>query len=65
MKSQKISFLGLYVLLTDLKDIQSWLQNRSKNKLVRENAWIRVHGSCSLRFMGSWSGKLFKSKICE
>ena len=41
IKRQKISFLGLQVLLTglwNLKDIQNSRQNRSKNKLVRENA---------------------------
>ena len=48
--------LGLYVLLTslwNLKDIQNLHQNRSKNKLVRDNAVTRAHGSCSLRVMGS------------
>ena len=36
-----------------LKDVQDSRQNRSKNKLVRENAVTRAHGSCSLRLMGS------------
>ena len=52
-----MSFLGLQVLLTGLwnsKDIQNSHQSRSKNKLVRENAVTRAHGSCSLRVMGSW-----------
>ena len=34
-----------------------WLnlgQNRPKNKLVGENAVTEIHGSCSLRVMGSW-----------
>ena len=51
-----MSFLGLSVLLTglwNLKDIQNSRQNRSKNKLVRENAVTRAHGSCSLLLMGS------------
>ena len=39
--------------LWNLKDIQNSRQNRSKNKLVRENAVTRAHGSCSLRVMGS------------
>ena len=34
-------------------------QNRSKNKLVRENAVTPAHGSCSLRVMGSWYGYFF------
>ena len=58
IKRQKISFLGLLVLLTglwNLQDIQNSLQNRSKNKLVRENAVTRANGSCSLRVIGSWS----------
>ena len=39
IKRQKISFIGLKVLLTglwNLKGIQNSRQNRSKNKLVRE-----------------------------
>ena len=58
IKRQKLSFLGLYVFLTcfwDLKDILNSRQNRSKNKLVRENAVTRVHGGCSLQVMGSCS----------
>ena len=38
---QKISLLGMKVLLTglrNLKDIQNSRQNRSENKLVRKNA---------------------------
>ena len=41
MKRQKLSFLGLQVLLTglwDLKDILNSRTNRSENKLVRESA---------------------------
>ena len=38
--------------LWNLKDFQNSQQNRSKNKLVGENAM--THGSCSLRVMGSW-----------
>ena len=48
IKRQKISLLGLQVLMTglwNLKDIQNSRQNRSKNKLVRKNAVTRVHGS--------------------
>ena len=37
----------------DLKDIQNSRQNRSKNKLGRENAVTRAHGSYSLQVMGS------------
>ena len=47
-------------MLTDLwnlKDIQNSRQNRSKNRLVCENAVTRAHGSCSLRVMGSCLGK--------
>ena len=42
LKGKKISFLGLLKLLTglwNLKNIQNSLQNRSENKLVREN-WM-------------------------
>ena len=39
--------------LWTLKDIKNLRQNRSKNKLAHENAVARVHGSCSLRVMGS------------
>ena len=64
-KGKKYQFLGLYGFLTglrNLKHIQNSRQNRSKNKLVRENAVIRVygsrasalHGSCSLRVMDSY-----------
>ena len=48
------------VLLTglwNLKDIQHSRQNRSKNKLVLENAVTRALGSCSLRVVGYWSHK--------
>ena len=51
-----MSFLGMQVLLTgswNFKDIQILGQNRSKNKLVGENAVTRAHESCSLRVMGS------------
>ena len=49
----------MQVLLTgswNFKDIQILRQNRSKNKLVRENAVTRAHESCSLRVMGSGIG---------
>ena len=39
--------------LWTLKDIKNLRPNRSKNKLAHENAVARVHGSCSLRVMGS------------
>ena len=48
IKRQKISLLGLQVLMTglwNLKDIQNSRQNRSKNKLVRKNAVTRAHES--------------------
>ena len=48
IKRQKWSFLGLYVLLTGLWEFKGILnshENRSKNKLVRENAVTQVHGS--------------------
>ena len=51
-----MSFLGMQVLLTgsgNFKDIQNSRQNCFKNKLVRENAVTRAHGSCSLQVMGS------------
>ena len=50
-----MSFLGLLALLTgfwNFEDIQNSRQNRSKNKLVRENAVTRAHGRCSLRVIG-------------
>ena len=50
-------FLGVFVLMNglwDLKDILNSRQNRSKNKLVSENAVTRAQGNCSLRVMGSW-----------
>ena len=53
-----MSFLGLLALLTgfwNFEDIQNSRQNRSKNKLVRENAVTRAHGRCSLRVIGFWS----------
>ena len=40
--------------LWGLKDILKSRQNRSKNKLVRENAVTRVRGSCTRQVMGSW-----------
>ena len=46
--------LVLMISLWNLKDILNSRQNRSKNKLVSENAATRVHGNCALRFMGSW-----------
>ena len=61
IKTNKLSFLGLQVLLTglwDFKDILNSRQNRSKNKLVCENAVTRVHGSFSLQVMGSWRERL-------
>ena len=57
IKGSKMPFLGVLVLMTcfwDLKDILNSHQNRSKNKLVIENAATRVHGNCSLPIMGSW-----------
>ena len=48
--------IGLQVVLTglwNLKDVQNSRQNRSKNKLVHENAVTRAHGSWSPRIMGS------------
>ena len=39
--------------LWSLKNIQNLRQNRSKNKLVRENAVTQAQGSCSLLAMGS------------
>ena len=54
-------FLGVLVLMTglwDLKDILNLPQNRSKNKLVSENAMTRAHGNCSLRVMGSYGVKI-------
>ena len=56
IKRQNISLLGLYVLLTgfwNLKGIQNWRQNCSKNKLVLENALTLAHGIGSLWVMGS------------
>ena len=55
IKREKLSFLGLWVLLTGLWDfdILNSRQNLSKDKLVGENAVTRVHGSCSLQVMGS------------
>ena len=56
IKRQKISLLGLQVLLTglwNLQDIQNLGKNSSKNKLICENAVTRGHGSCSLRVKGS------------
>ena len=46
--------VGFADLFLEFKDIQNSRQNRSKNKLVRENAVTRAHGSCSLQVMGSW-----------
>ena len=51
-----MSFLGLQVLLTgwwNLRDIQNSRQNRSKNRLVHENAVTGAHGSYLLQVMGS------------
>lgn len=45
----------MLTLFWNLKDIQNSRQNRSKNKLVRENAVTRTHGCCTLQIMGSWS----------
>ena len=48
------------------------IKNRSKNKLVRENAVTLAHGICSLRVMGSWvvltrhyNGITDKSPVCH
>ena len=57
IKRSTMTFSGVLVFmicLRNLKDILNSCQNRSKNKLVSENAAARVHGNCSLRFMGSW-----------
>ena len=57
IKRSKMPFLGVLVLITclwNLKDILNSCQNRSKNKLVSENAATRAHGNCLLRVMGSW-----------
>ena len=57
IKRSTMPFSGVLVLmicLRNLKDILNSCQNRSKNKLVSENAATRVHGNCSLRVMGSW-----------
>ena len=54
-------FLGVLVLMTglwDLKDILNSPQNRSKNKLVSENAMTQAHGNCSLRVMWSYGVKI-------
>ena len=53
-------FLGVLVLMTglwDLKDLLNSRQNRSKNKVVSENAMTRAHGNCSPRVMGSYGVK--------
>ena len=47
-------FLFWWSVFWNLEDILNSRQNRSKNKLVSENAATRVHGNCSLRVMGSW-----------
>ena len=52
--------IGLQVVLTglwNLKDVQNSRQNRSKNKLVHENAMTPAHGSYSLQVMGPWLGQ--------
>ena len=36
----------------EFKGYSKFAPKPSKNKLVRENAVTRAHGSCSLRFMG-------------
>ena len=47
-KRSKMSFSGVLVLLTGLwEDIRNSRENRSKNKLVSENAVTRVYGRCS------------------
>ena len=49
IKRSTMPFSGVLVLmicLWNLKDILNSLQNRSKNKLVSENAATRVHGNC-------------------
>ena len=49
-KRSKMSFSGVLVLLTGLwEDIRHSRENRSKNKLVSENAVTRVYGRCSPR----------------
>ena len=56
LKAKKIIFrsVGLLIGLWNFKDIQNSRKNRSKNKLVREKAVTRAHGSCSLRVIGSY-----------
>ena len=46
--------VGFADRLSNLKDIQNSRQNRSKNKLIRENAVTWAYGSFSLRDMGSY-----------
>ena len=50
--------------LWDLKNILDLRQNRSKNKLVSENAVTLAHGNCSLRVMGC-SFQLFLNEIVQ
>ena len=53
--AENIDFKSVTLLtsLWDLKHILRSRQNRSKNKLVGENAVTQVHGSCALSVMGS------------
>ena len=54
-KKKKIIFRSIGFADWFVKDIQNSRQNRSKNKLVRENRAVTpAHGSCSLRVMGFW-----------
>ena len=49
--------------LCSLKDIQNWRQNRSKNKLVRENAVTRAHGTWLAPAPGIWPPFIIQYKI--
>ena len=49
--------------LCSLKDIQNSRQNRSKNKLVRENAVTRAHGTWLAPAPGIWPPFIIQYKI--
>ena len=63
--------IGFADWLSNLKDIQNSRQNRSKNKLIRENAVTWAHGSCSLRAVGSchhaleWKRNFVSAQPCN
>ena len=54
--------VGFADWLWNLKDIQNSRQNRSKNKLIRENAVTWAYGSFSLRDMGSYHHALERKR---